>query len=99
MIKLDSAFGSDYEQALNDVLKIREARLAEYGNSFMEDELIFLRFQLKNKLKRFDLQCEFDTKSFDVKVKEDRKEKALDSLKDLANYALFLIAKINSDEK
>lgn len=89
-----SALGVDYSRALKDVLETRIDRRKQYGDTFMEDDDMFLRFQIENKLKRLKLQFE------DEKVSKDafKRTTAKDSLIDLVNYAIFLIAKMNEQD-
>jgi hypothetical protein len=96
MIQLNTEeIGFEYEEALMDVIKVRKERKKQYGNTFLDDDEIFLRFQIENKLKRLKLQFEDEKISLDPQ----KRETALDSLKDLCNYSIFLIAKIEQKNK
>ena len=85
--------GEEYTKALKSVLEVRANRRKQYGDTFLDDADMFLLAQMENKLKRFRLQ--FD--NLKLSTDQDKKETALDSLKDLVNYAIFQIAKIEKD--
>lgn len=87
--------GKEFLESLQEVIEIRKSRRLQYGDSYLEDDEIFLRLQIENKLKRLKINFENEKVSF---IKEKR-ENALDSLKDLVNYSIFLISKINLNEK
>jgi hypothetical protein len=93
---LEDKFGKEYIDALYSVLNIREDRLNQYGNTYLDDDYLFLYYQVLNKMKRFSLQL--DRESGVEKIKD--LSVALDSAIDCANYAIFIVAKIlkNTDE-
>lgn len=90
LIVTEKLVGLEYLEAVTKVIEVRVNRRKQYGDSFFEDDDIFLRVQMENKLKRFKLQFEGDDVSNDI----DKRRTALDSLKDLCNYALFAISKL-----
>jgi hypothetical protein len=93
---LEDKFGKEYIDALYIVLNIREDRLNQYGNTYLDDDYLFLYYQVLNKMKRFSLQL--DRESGVEKIKD--LSVALDSSIDCVNYAIFIVAKIlkNTDE-
>ena len=90
LVITETLVGLEFLEALTKVIEIRVDRRKQYGDTFLEDDDIFLRVQLENKLKRLKLQFEGDVISKD----EQKRLTALDSLKDLCNYAIFMIAKL-----
>jgi hypothetical protein len=90
LIITEDLVGLPFLEAITKVIEIRVDRRKQYGDTFLEDDDIFFRVQMENKLKRLKLQFEGDQISKD----EDKRKTALDSLKDLCNYSLFMIAKL-----
>ena len=80
----------EFIEALKEVLKVRESRCNQYGNSFLSDDFLFLKYQIENKMKRFGLQIERSNNEESLK----NVDVALDSAIDAANYAIFAVAKI-----
>jgi hypothetical protein len=92
--KLQKIFGKEYADALKKVLEVREDRLSQYGNTFIDDDFMFLYYQVLNKMKRFSLQL--DRTDGIEKIKN--KDVALDSAVDCVNYGLFIVSKLLIDE-
>lgn len=90
LIVTEELVGKDYLEALEKVIQVRAERRKQYGDTFMEDDEIFLRIQIENKVKRLKIQFEDEKVSQDP----DKRKTALDSLKDLCNYSMFLIAQL-----
>lgn len=87
--------GSEFLTELVEVLKVRIDRRKQYGDTYLEDDEIFLRMQIENKLKRLKINFENEKVSIDP----DKRATAKDSLRDLVNYSIFLLAKIEKNEK
>jgi hypothetical protein len=85
--------GEEYKRALEEVLRVRESRMNQYGNTYLEDDFLFLYYQVQNKMKRFSLQLD---RVNNIESIKDR-DVALDSAVDCVNYALFIIAKLIKD--
>ena len=94
-VDLIPELGNEFIEALKEVIKVRESRCEQYGNTYLEDDFLFLKYQVENKMKRFDLQLE-RREGKESLAKEDV---ALDSAIDAANYALFIVAKILKNKK
>lgn len=92
--KISDKFGEEYAKALEEVLKVRESRMAQYGNTYLDDDFLFLYYQVNNKMKRFSLQLDRNSGVENIK---DR-DVALDSAIDCANYALFIVSKLLKPE-
>ena len=88
-------YGKEYVCALKDVLDVREQRRKVYGDTFLDDDIQFLKYQLENKLKRLTAQIE----SGELKETKENTETAIDSLIDIVNYAIFLLVKIKRGDK
>ena len=69
---------------------MRESRCSQYGNTYLGDDFLFLKYQIENKAKRLDLQIERKNGEENL----INKEVALDSAIDAVNYSLFVVAKI-----
>jgi len=82
--------GKEYIKALETVVTVRQSRCAQYGNTYLEDDYLFLKYQVENKMKRLDLQI---IKDSGIESLKDR-QVALDSAIDAANYAIFIVSKI-----
>ena len=83
--------GLDYLKALLEITNVRKNKRKQYHDTFLSDDILFLQYQIENKLKRLRLQIK-DGNLIDA---IDNIETAKDSLIDICNYSLFLIAKIN----
>ncbi len=86
---LDSEdLGEEYLKALEKVLAVRKERRHQYGDTFLEDEEIFLRLQIENKVKRLKINFENE------KISEDKSKEstAIDSIIDNIHYSIFLLA-------
>jgi len=90
MEKLRDNTGVFFLEALHSAAVVRADRRDQYGDTYREDELLFLFYQMRNKLKRFRLQLSVDGLEETIK----NPEVALDSLKDLICYAAFAIENI-----
>lgn len=90
LIITEELVGSDFLNAIREVVEVRVARRKQYGDTFLEDDDIFLRIQIENKVKRLKLQFENEQVSLD----EDKRKTAIDSLIDNCNYSLFLLCKL-----
>lgn len=88
--EIQKIFGVEYTAAIKRVLEIRKNRLDQYGNTYLEDDFMFLYYQVLNKMKRFSLQLS----RIDNKESIKDREVALDSAIDCVNYALFIVSKI-----
>lgn len=95
LILTEELVGISYLEAIEKVVQIRVDRKKQYGDTYLADEDYFLLAQIENKVKRFKLQFE----NLEVSNDKDKKITALDSLKDLCNYSLFMIAKLERNEK
>ena len=94
MLEIDeSKLGSEFIKALEEIIKVRENRCDQYGNTYLKDDFLFLKYQVENKMKRLDLQLIRDNGIESFK----NKETALDSAIDAANYAIFIVSKILKD--
>jgi hypothetical protein len=90
-ITLDSEkLGREFILAVEKVAEIRASRRAQYADEYLTDDYLFLCYQIQNKVKRFKLQMQMDSSKESIK----NKEVALDSALDCTNYALFLVAKL-----
>lgn len=87
--------GIEFLESLQEVIEVRKSRRKQYGDTYLEDDEIFLRLQIENKLKRLKINFENEKISLD----KEKRETALDSLKDLVNYSIFLISKTKQNEK
>ena len=91
----NNVLGKEYVDAINETLKVRASRCEQYGNTYLDDDYLFLKYQVENKMKRLDIQL----------VRKGGKESitnkavALDSAIDAVNYALFIVAKLLKDEQ
>ena len=90
MLEINKSVGLEYIEALKKVVEIRESRCDQYGNSYLTDDFLFLKYQVENKMKRFGLQITRENNVEDLK----NIESALDSALDAANYCIFMISKI-----
>jgi len=90
LLEVNNILGEDYIKALKKVIEIRESRCKAYGNSYLSDDFLFLKYQVENKMKRFGLQIQRDN---NIETLKDLNV-ALDSALDAANYAIFAISKI-----
>lgn len=90
VLDLDPKLGDEYIEALKKTIAIRKSRCDQYGNSYLSDDYLFLKYQIENKMKRFGLQIIHEDNSEKLK----NIESALDSALDAANYSLFIISKI-----
>ena len=97
MLEINKSVGLEYIEALKKVVEIRESRCDQYGNSYLTDDFLFLKYQVENKMKRFGLQITRENNVEDLK----NIESALDSALDAANYCIFMISKIlkQADDK
>jgi len=91
----ESDVGKEYLDSLVKAVKIRKDKRKQYGDTFLTDDLLFLKYQLENKLKRLTQQLENGI----LKTGEKHEETAIDSLIDIINYALFMLAKITRGDK
>jgi hypothetical protein len=89
--EFENLLGLEFVEALKKVLNVRKNKRLQYGDAYLNDDILFLKFQIENKLKRLTIQFE-NNKLKNGLVHE---ETAIDSLIDLANYAIFMIAVIN----
>jgi len=87
--------GEDFISALSEVIKIRKDRRLQYGDTYLSDDLQFLKYQLENKLKRLNMQMKDGT----IISQDKNIECAKDSCIDICNYSLFLLAKILKGDK
>jgi hypothetical protein len=93
-LTLDSqSVGPEFIEAIEAVAKIREQRAAQYRDEYLNDDYLFLCYQVQNKIKRFKLQMNVDSGNESI----SNKEVALDSAIDAANYAIFMVAKLLRD--
>lgn len=90
VLEVNSKIGLEYIEALKKVIEIRESRCDQYGNSYLTDDFLFLKYQVENKMKRFGLQITREDNVEDLK----NIDSALDSAIDAANYCIFMISKI-----
>lgn len=82
-----------YQQALNEVLKIREQRRKIYGDGWTTDPDWLIFSNMYNKMLR--LQTFIIDKNTNYTY-----ENEVDTIIDLVNYALFLLTnKLNSKQK
>jgi hypothetical protein len=86
----ESKLGLEYEIALKEISNVRLSRRDQYGDTYLEDDYLFLKYQVENKMKRLDLQI----KREGGKEIITNKTVALDSAIDAANYAIFIVSKI-----
>lgn len=86
----EGKLGAEFVEALNEIIKVRESRCDQYGNTYLKDDFLFLKYQVENKMKRLDIQLE---RSGGVESFKN-KAVALDSAIDAANYAIFIVSKI-----
>ena len=89
-VEVNRVVGDEFVEALKKVVEVRESRCEQYGNTYLDDDFLFLKYQVENKMKRFDLQL----KRNNGQEQFVNEQVALDSALDAANYALFIIAKI-----
>lgn len=82
--------GEDYKLAIEKVLEVRESRMNQYGNTYLDDDFLFLYYQVMNKMKRFSLQLD----RIDGEENIKNREVAIDSAVDCVNYAIFIVAKL-----
>jgi len=82
--------GEGFWEVLELAMKIRINRREQYGDTYQDDELTFLYYQIRNKLKRFRSQLQID--GLTEKIKDE--EVAIDSLVDLICYSAFAIENI-----
>jgi hypothetical protein len=94
-MQLKPELGEDYIHALEEVVKVRDSRCAQYGNTYMGDDYLFLKYQVENKMKRLGLQINH------IKNQESIADHrvALDSAIDAANYAIFIVAKLLKEQE
>lgn len=93
--EIEKIFGKEYSDALREVLRVREERLVQYGNTYLDDDYMFLYYQVLNKMKRFSLQLDKIENEEIIK----NESVALDSAVDCVNYGLFIISKILKRKK
>ena len=91
----ESEFGKEYLEALEEMLKIRKQKRIVYGDVFLTDDLLFLKYQAENKLKRLTAQMN----SGELKELKENTETAKDSAIDIINYMLFFVAKVNKGDR
>lgn len=90
-LTLDSQnVGPEFIEAIEAVAKIREQRAVQYRDEYLNDDYLFLCYQVQNKIKRFKLQMNVGAGQESI----SNKEVALDSAIDAANYAIFMVAKL-----
>ena len=86
--------GEGFVEALCEAIRIRIERRDEYGDSYEDDELTFLYYQMRNKLKRIKLQISMDD---GVESVNPHATKTIeDSLKDLICYASFALNNVEA---
>ncbi len=87
----EKKYGKEYLAALNLILKVREDRRNIYGESWQDMSTQECYFHLKNKFERLTI------------LKENKKinnyENIQDTLIDLANYTLFMLAILQKQKK
>ena len=91
----ESDYGKEFLEALENVLEIRKKKRIVYGDAFMCDDMLFLKYQIENKIKRFNAQII----SGELIDTNENSETAKDSCIDIVNYSLFLIAKMNRGDR
>lgn len=79
--------GREFVSQLASAVLVRESRRAQYGDTYQEDDMMFLYYQMSNKIKRFGLQIERVDGEESVKSLETCR----DSLLDLICYAAFAL--------
>jgi len=78
-------YGDGFVRSLRAAAEVRAERRKSYGDTYRNDYLMFLYYQMNNKIKRFKSQIAFDGNSEYVKDVSV----AVDSLLDLICYAAF----------
>jgi hypothetical protein len=85
-----------FKQIAEDMAKVYEAKNADYGNSVQDtyDRYGAVSFltRMRDKLNRLDqlLYYKYEQKVLD--------EKAIDTIKDLANYSIMFLMQLEEDE-
>ena len=79
--------GEGFMKALMSAAKTRVSRKDQYGDAYKQDELMFLYYQIRNKLRRF--RSQFIVNEDEEQIKDINV--LIDSLKDLICYAAFAI--------
>jgi len=87
--------GKEFLEALEEVLKIRIQKRKVYSDTFLDDDMLFLKYQAENKLKRLSMQMQ----NGELKELKENTETAKDSAIDIVNYMIFLICKINRGDR
>ena len=95
LVRISETFGKEYAEAIKCVLEIRKSRLDQYGNTYLNDDFMFLYYQVLNKMKRFVLQLD----RVDNRELIKNRDVALDSAIDCANYALFIVSKLLKEDE
>ena len=91
----ESEVGKEFVEALDEVLKIRIQKRKVYSDAFLDDDMLFLKYQAENKLKRLSMQMQ----NGELKELKENTETAKDSAIDIVNYMIFLICKINRGDR
>ena len=91
----ESEVGKEFVEALVEVLKIRIQKRKVYSDAFLDDDMLFLKYQAENKLKRLSMQMQ----NGELKELKENTETAKDSAIDIVNYMIFLICKINRGDR
>lgn len=76
--------GPEYAKAMGKVYEVRMARFSQYGNSYLNDSYSSLINQIKDKIKRVEINLGSGGTDYENQV---------DSAIDAVNYSIFVLAK------
>jgi|WetSurMetagenome_2_1015567.scaffolds.fasta_scaffold213540_2 hypothetical protein len=92
IIITEQEVGKEFLIVLEKLVTIRRDKRHIYGDTFIDDGMMFLIMQLENKIKRIKLHIENKTEINNV-------EKALDNALDMGVYSLFIATKLVGENK
>ena len=88
-------YGEGFVRSLRAAAEVRAERRKSYGDTYRNDDMMFLYYQMSNKVKRFKSQITFDGENEYVKDISV----VVDSLLDLICYAAFAFENVMTKEK
>ena len=94
VISLPERIGVELAEQLEEIIRIREKRRARYGDDYMDADLYVLFCQMRIKLGRYFQQLNARP-DFTARINRGAAyDTSIDSLRDLVNFALFSLAKL-----